>query len=372
MIDERFMREALALAARARPSPNPRVGCVIVADGEIVGRGYHRAAGLAHAEVDALADAGERALGATAYVTLEPCNHHGRTPPCTDALLAAGIRRVVIGVEDPNPHVLGRGADRLRAAGLEVVMGVEREAADALIASWRTWVLRGLPTVVMKVGMSLDGRIATRTRASRWITGEASRRDAHHLRARADAVLVGVGTVLTDDPMLTPREVDVPGAIPARVVLDTRLRTPLTSALVLTAHDAPVWILHAEDAPASRVQALRARGVETIAVSLDHERIGMREAMRALGARGVGEVLVEGGGSVHGSLLDAGLGDRLVAYVAMKLLGGRDAFPAIGGLGAGALSEARVLRGVRCEPMGEDLKITAEIEHVHGDHHGDR
>ncbi len=372
MSDERFMLEALALAGRSRPSPNPRVGCVLVADGVVVGRGFHRATGMAHAEVEALEDAGARARGATAYVTLEPCNHHGRTPPCTDALLAAGVRRVVVGIEDPNPHVVGRGADRLRAAGVEVVMGVAREEASALIASWRTAVLRGWPAVILKVGMSLDGRIATRTRASRWITTEASRLDAHGLRARADAVLVGVGTVLTDDPMLTPRGVDVPGALPARVVLDTRLRTPLTSALVATAHDAPVWVLHAEDAPAERASALRARGVETIAVALENERVGLRDALRALGARGVTEVLVEGGGSVHGAFLDAGLGDRLVAYVAMKILGGRDAFPAFGGLGAGVLDEARELRDARVERLGEDLKITAEIGHVHRHHHSDR
>lgn len=372
MSDAAFMREALALAASARPSPNPRVGCVIVRDGSIVGRGFHRRAGMAHAEVAALEDAAERAKGGTAYVTLEPCNHHGRTPPCTDALLRAGIARVVIGVADPNPHVTGRGADRLRAAGVEVVEDVESAACGAMIESWRVCVTRGYPLVVMKVAMTLDGRIATRSRASKWITGPEARRDGHLLRAHADAVLVGVGTVISDDPMLTPRDVPVVGALPARVVLDSRLRTPINSALVKTANEAPVWILHGHDAPKERATELRAHGVETIEIEIEDERVGLRAALRELAARGVTEVLVEGGGAVHGSLLDAGLGDKLVAYVAPKLFGGRDAFPAFGGVGAGAVEEARSVRDWRFEPLGSDLKITAEISDVHWDHHSDR
>lgn len=372
MTDEAFMREALALASQARPSPNPRVGCVIVRDGVIVGRGFHRRAGLAHAEVAALDDAGDRARGATAYVTLEPCNHHGRTPPCTDALLRAGVARVVLGSGDPNPHVEGRGKDRLRAEGVEVTEGVLERECSALVESWRTCVLRGFPLVIMKVAMTLDGRIATRTRQSKWITSEAARRDGHLLRARADAVLVGIGTVLTDDPMLTPRDVAVVGALPARVVLDSRLRTPTTSALARTANDAPVWVLHGPDAPAERAEALRAMGVECIEVPLEDDRLSLEHALRALAQRGVCEVLVEGGGAVHGGLLDAGLGDRLVAYLAPMMFGGRDAFPAIGGTGAGAIGDARALRDWRFEALGPDLKITAEISDVHRDHHSDR
>jgi diaminohydroxyphosphoribosylaminopyrimidine deaminase/5-amino-6-(5-phosphoribosylamino)uracil reductase len=371
-VDASFMREALALAQQARPSPNPRVGCVLVKDGVIVGRGLHRKAGMAHAEVAAIENAGALARGATAYVTLEPCNHHGRTPPCTDALLGAGIKRVVIGVADPNPHVTGRGADRLRAEGIEVVEGVESEACEALIESWKVCVTRGAPFVVMKVAMTLDGRIATRTRASKWITSEAARRDGHLLRAHADAVMIGVGTVLSDDPMLTPREVIVHGALPARVVLDSRLRTPTTSVLAKTANDAPVWVLHGPEAPSERREALRAMGVETIAVPLEDERIGLRAALRELAARGVTELLVEGGGAVHGALLDAGLGDRLVAYVAPKIFGGRDAFPAFGGIGASRVEDARALRAWRYEALGDDLKITAEMGDVYGNHHSDR
>jgi diaminohydroxyphosphoribosylaminopyrimidine deaminase/5-amino-6-(5-phosphoribosylamino)uracil reductase len=327
---------------------------------------------MAHAEVVALNDAGELAKGATAYVTLEPCNHHGRTPPCTDALLRAGIARVVIGVPDPNPHVTGRGADRLRAAGVEVVENVERAACSALIESWRVYITRGYPLVVMKVAMTLDGRIATRSGASKWITGPEARRDGHLLRAHADAVLVGVGTVLSDDPMLTPRQVPVMGALPARVVLDSRLRTPIDSALVRTANEAPVWLLHGSKAPKERAMALRARGVETIEIELENEHVGLRAALRALADRGVTEVLVEGGAAVHGALLDAGLGDKLVAYVAPKLFGGRDALPAFAGVGAGTVEQARSVRNWRFEMLGSDLKITAEIGDVHRDHHSDR
>ncbi len=370
--DAAFMRRAISLAWSAKPAPNPRVGSVVVRDGRVIGEARHVAVGHAHAEIAAMAAAGDATRGATVYVTLEPCNHYGRTPPCTEALLRAGVARVVIGVRDPNPRVQGGGFERLRDAGVDVVTGVESAACERLIRPWRKHVTTGLPYVLLKVGMSLDGRIATRLRESRWITSDASRRDAHAIRARVDAILVGIGTVLADDPLLTPRDVHVEGALPVRVVLDTHLRTPLDSNLVRTAHDAPVLVLHRDEAPEERRIALRAAGVETIAIPTREGHVALVDALRVLGERGIVELLVEGGGAVHGALFDEHLADGLLCYMAPMIIGGRDAFPAFGGLGAGRLDEAHRLHDVSVDRVGDDVRITAEIEHVHGHHHSGR
>lgn len=371
-VDSGWMKHAIALAERGKPSPNPRVGCVIVRDGTVVGEGWHEFAGGPHAEVAALKAAGDRARGASAYITLEPCNHHGRTPPCTEALIAMGVSRVVFGLNDPNPNVTGNGATSLVEAGISVTSGVEVASCESLVASWKTFVTRGVPQVILKVAMSMDGRIATHTRDSKWITNEEARHDAHRLRAHADAVLVGVGTVLSDDPLLTPRNVRVVGQLPARIVLDSQLRTPTTSMLAKTAHEARVWIFCAEDALASREVALRALGVEVFRVALENERIGLRQVLARLGERGIVEVLVEGGGAVHGSFLDARLGDQLVAYLAPILIGGRDAFGAFGGVGADKVSDAPTLRDCKIEPIGTNFKLTAELRDVHRNHSYDR
>jgi diaminohydroxyphosphoribosylaminopyrimidine deaminase/5-amino-6-(5-phosphoribosylamino)uracil reductase len=370
--DAHWMRRAIELAWSARPSPNPRVGSVVVRDGAVVGEGAHQLAGQDHAEIIALRGAGERAAGATAYITLEPHSFHGRTPPCTDALVAARVARVVLGVRDPNPRVSGRGIEQLRAAGVDVTIGVEQSACESLVRGWSKFVTRGTPFVVLKVGMSLDGRIATRTRESRWITGPEARRDGHVLRARADAVLVGVGTVLSDDPLLTPRNVPVAGRLPARIVLDTVLRTPLDAALVRSANDAPTWIVHADDADPARAAALTARGVETIAVPRREGHVSVVDALRRIAERGVIELLCEGGGAIHGAMLDARAADAVVCYVAPMIIGGRDAFAAFGGDGVQALVDAHRLRDVSVERIGADIRLSAEFEHVHRDHQSDR
>lgn len=370
--DRGWMQQAIALATQGKPSPNPRVGCVLVRDGTVVGEGWHEFAGGPHAEVSALKMAGERARGATAYVTLEPCNHHGRTPPCTEALIAAGIAQVVFGLNDPNPNVTGNGARRLTQAGIAVIAGVEVQGCEALVSSWKTYVMRGTPKVFLKVAMSMDGRIATRSRDSKWISNELAREDAHRLRAQADAILVGVGTVLADDPMLTPRNVSVPGKPPVRVVLDTQLRTPPTSMLAKTAHEAETWIFCGEDAPADRERALRAEGVTVSRVPLTDERIALKSMLKKLGERGIVELLVEGGGAVHGSFLDAGLGDALVAYMAPIIIGGRDAFGAFGGAGSDKVIDACKLDHCKIESIGNNFKLTAEMTHVHRHHSNDR
>ncbi len=321
-VDEKFMRRALDLGRKGDPSPNPHVGCVVVRGDEIVGEGHHELAGAAHAEVRALAAAGDRAAGATLYVTLEPCNHEGKTGPCVDAILAAGIARVVVGGEDPNPHVQGGGVDRLRAAGVDVEVGVLEEDARALVAPWRKYIVKGAAYLGVKLAVSLDGRVATRTGASRWITGSESRKRVHALRAGFDAVMVGINTVLADDPQLTVR--DVPGRSPIRVLIDSKLRLPVTARVVTTAAEVPTCVVTTDEAPEEPQRLLEDLGVSIIRVSATAEgRCEMAEVLRELAAREVVSVLCEGGAELTGTLLAARLVDELHVFVAPTLLGPR-------------------------------------------------
>lgn len=354
------MRRALEEARRGAPSPNPPVGAVVFRDGVAVGAGFHARAGDAHAEVVALREAGDRARGATLVVTLEPCNHHGRTPPCTEAILQAGVARVVYASADPNPHVDGGGAAWLRARGVEVIsgFGALQPEAEHLIAPWRTFITRGRPFVTLKLAMSLDGRIATRGGESRWITGAAARADGHALRAESDAVLVGSGTVLADDPRLTVRDAPVVRA-PTRVVVDSALRIPLDAALVRTAREVPTAVVTVRGRDA---RALADAGVTVLAVEAGATgRVDLHAALRALAGRGVVSVLCEGGGGLHGALVDAGLVDRVVAYVAPMVIGGAGATSAVAGLGAATLAEVTRFAWTRVARLGDDLRLEGEV-----------
>lgn len=321
--DERAMRRALALAARGLETtdPNPRVGCVITRGEAVVGEGWHARAGEAHAEIGALREAGERAAGATAYVTLEPCCHHGRTPPCADALVEARLARVVFAVRDPNPRVNGGGAARLAAAGIAVASGLLEADAAALNAGFLHRMRCGRPWVRLKTAASLDGRTALASGASRWITGEAARADVHHWRARSSAVLTGIGTVLADDPRLDVRRPQPLVRAPARVIVDTLLRTPPTARMF----DAPgqVIILHAASEGAVRAAGakLAARGARIEAVAAPGPRIDLAAAMRCLGELAMNELWVEAGPTLAGALLEAELVDEWLHYLAPKLLG---------------------------------------------------
>ena len=325
--DTRFMTLALRAARRGRTSPNPHVGAVVVKGSEVLAVGWHRRAGLPHAEVEALRKAGDAARGATVYVTLEPCNHYGRTPPCTDALLAAGVAEVVVGHLDPNPKVRG-SLRKLRAAGVRVRAGVCEAECRALIADFEKLVTTGMPYVTLKAAVTLDGKMATRTGDSKWITGERARRRAHQLRAQHDAILVGAGTVRADDPELTVRHVRGPD--PIRVVLDTRLETPPGARMLTSGSMAPTWIFHSGAAPAERAGPLRAAGAELIevrdatttatAAAARADQVSIEAVLRALGERGVMRLLVEGGPTVHGTLLDAGLADAAAIFVAPRFL----------------------------------------------------
>lgn len=357
--DHRYMAEALELAARGLTStrPNPRVGCVLVRDGAVVGRGFHHHAGGPHAEVVALGEAGSAAVGATAHVTLEPCNHHGRTPPCVDALIAARVARVVYACEDPNPLVAGQGAARLRAAGIAVDAGPQREAARTLNRGFFSRLERGRPWLTLKMGMSLDGKVALANGQSQWITGPAARADVQGLRARSCAVLTGIGTVLADDPALTVRDFryDLGGVPPLRVVLDAGLSLPPTARLFID--PAPVVVFTAST-DAARRAALAARGARIEQVPASADGLDLPRILGRLGELACNEVLVESGPRLAGALLRAGLVDEIVSYVAPRLLGagarGAFAWPDLE-----ALTQSPALEFVDVRRIGDDLRIVA-------------
>jgi len=363
--DARFMRRALELAEHGRglTSPNPMVGAVVVSGETIVGEGFHERAGGPHAEVLALEAAGARGRGATLYSTLEPCVHHGRTPPCAPAVIAAGIRRVVVALVDPNPLVAGRGLAVLREAGVEVVEATLAEAAERQNRAFTTAMRLGRPHVTLKAATTLDGRIADVQGESKWITGPGARAAAHRLRSEADAIVAGVGTVLRDDPALTVR-LDRPWPRePYRVVLDTGARTPADARLITAATPARALVIVGEHADAARMTALTAAGATVIPVEVRDDRIDLHAALAALAKREVRAVLVEGGGEVHGAFLDAALVDRVAFFVAPRLLGGRAATPAIGGAGSPLKSAARII-DVEVTRLGEDLLIEGDIERI--------
>lgn len=354
-----WMACALELAARAdfQTSPNPMVGALVVKDGSVVGSGYHHRAGLAHAEAAALDLAGPAARGSDLWVSLEPCCHRGRTGPCTQRIIDAGVRRVHVATQDPNPRVAGRGIAALREAGLEVETGAREEEARRLIEPYAVWVTTGLPFISIKVAMSLDGRIATGSRQSQWITSEEARAEAHRLRHAHDAVLVGSRTVLADDPALTARFSYEQGRQPWRVVLDGRLRTPAGSRLLSTA-GGPV-VIFTTPASARRRGPLELAGARVIPVHAAQGRPSIRESLARLGRMGVVSVLVEGGPTVLASLQAERLGNRLVVFMAPTVLGGRRAPGPFGGVGAGLLSEGWAWRFTELSRVGPDLCIEA-------------
>ncbi|MDE2514600.1 MAG: bifunctional diaminohydroxyphosphoribosylaminopyrimidine deaminase/5-amino-6-(5-phosphoribosylamino)uracil reductase RibD [Rhodospirillales bacterium] len=351
------MAAALALARRHRGEtwPNPSVGCVIVsAAGRVVGRGATAPGGRPHAEPQALAMAGAAARGGCAYVTLEPCCHTGQTPPCTKALIEAGIARVVIGAEDPDPRVSGGGAAALRASGIAVETGVLAGEAAAAIAGFASRIRRARPLVTLKLASTLDGRIATRAGESRWITGAEARRAAHALRGEHDAVMVGVGTVLADDPDLTCR---IPGyrrRPVVRILADSHLRTPLTARLLVTAREAPSWFLCRADTDRARSLAFSEAGAEIIAVKPAEMGIDPAAALAALAARGINQILVEGGGQLAAALLRADLVDRLAWFHAPAVMGG-DGWPAAAAFGADRLAGMAHFRRIATRALGADL-----------------
>jgi diaminohydroxyphosphoribosylaminopyrimidine deaminase / 5-amino-6-(5-phosphoribosylamino)uracil reductase len=377
MTDLDYMKEALRLAAegRGQVSPNPLVGAVVVKEGRIIGRGLHRYAELKHAEVNALEEADEEARGATLYLNLEPCCHHGRTPPCTDAVLRSGVSRVVAAMADPNPQVAGHGFEILRSAGIEIDVGLCEREARRLNEKFIKFITSGRPFVHLKVAMTLDGKIATRSGRSRWITGEVSRERSHMLRSEYDAILVGVGTVITDDPELTARpsmkedeKKDQRHRPLLRVVLDGRLRTPLDSRLLAAREAGPVLIFADEESAVAeqddrtvfqnRLSEYKRLGAEVIFSSSAMGRVSLELLLDELGSRKASSLIVEGGSDVSGQFLNSRLIDKVTFFIAPKLIGGRQAVPAIGGEGFETLEQAIELEEVSVAGSGRDIEIT--------------
>ena len=362
------MRAALALARRGLGAvwPNPAVGCVLVREdkqGRVVGRGWTQPRGRPHAESEALRRAGhERARNATAYITLEPCDHSGETPPCSQALAAAGVRRAVIAIEDPDPRVNGRGIARLAAAGIAVSTGLLEDEASRLNAGFFTRIRQGRPLITLKAATTLDGRIATRTGASQWITGETARAQAHRLRAEHDAILIGIGTALADSPRLTCRLPGLEQRSPVRIVADSRLRLPVDSPLVGTARQTPTWVITIKGFEAGKRDALAERGVTVIEADpgpADRPDVGWMAA--ELGRRGLTRVLVEGGGELAAELLHAHLVDRLAWFRAPRLIGG-DGVPVAAALGIDDLAQAPEFTRTAVLPAGSDVLEIYETE----------
>ena len=359
---EDYMARALDLARRAegRTRPNPTVGSVIVRDGVIVGEGFHPEAGQPHAEIFALRQAGEKARGADLYVTLEPCSHQGRTGPCVEAVIAAGIGRVFVGTQDPNPLVGGRGVAALDEAGIPVQVGILESECRRLIAPFAKHVSTGLPFVILKSAITLDGKTATSTGDSKWISGPDSREQVHRLRDRVDAVMVGIGTVLDDDPRLTTR---LPGGgrNALRVVVDSRLRIPEEAAVLSVPSEAATLVVTTGAAAPDKVARLREKGAEVLQVAGRNGRVDTAALMSELGSRGIQSVLLEGGSELSSSLLLAGLIDRVMIFVAPVLIGGDDGKGLFAGQGATRIADALRLNDIRVSRFGDDVLIEGEV-----------
>jgi diaminohydroxyphosphoribosylaminopyrimidine deaminase/5-amino-6-(5-phosphoribosylamino)uracil reductase len=361
--DVQYMQQALTLAQEGAGyvSPNPLVGCVIVKDGQVVGRGYHQRFGGPHAEAHALQEAGSRAHGATLYVNLEPCSHTGKTPPCADAVVQAGISRVVVALRDPNPLVAGGGLARLQQAGIAITLEVCEAAARQLNEAFLKHVTTQCPFVTLKCAISLDGKIATRTGASRWITGDLARAEVHRLRHATDAILVGIGTVLQDDPLLTTRLPDRRGVHALRVIVDSTLRLPLQAHVAQVAPDCRTLVATTDRAPAERQRQLQAQGIEIVALpAYDDGRVDLEVLLRQLGTRGVASVLVEGGATLSATLLRRRLVDKVLFFVAPKIIGG-DGISVIGACGVESMEQVVRLRDLTWQPLGADVVLQAYL-----------
>ncbi len=362
--DEQLMARALAVAKQGEPSPNPHVGCVIAyvsgKEPVLIAEAHHDEVGKDHAELAALKAAGDQAKGATVYVSLEPCNHDGRTAPCVDALIAAGVARVVIGCRDPNPNVLGGGVEKLVAAGIQVDVGVLGDQAKRLIEPWEKFITTGRSFLALKLALSLDGRIATKTGDSKWITSKESRAFSHELRAQSDAVMVGINTIMTDDPRLTVR--NAAGRNPIRIVVDSKLRLPLDRNVVKTARDVPTCVLTTQDVETDHERALADAGLNIIKLPPTAEgRCDMNAVLHELAKREVVSVLCEGGAELAGSLLAGRLIDRMYAFVAPLLLGPRGRAGAVDWAGPDSISGAPRIQNPKWELHGNDALVSGRI-----------
>jgi diaminohydroxyphosphoribosylaminopyrimidine deaminase/5-amino-6-(5-phosphoribosylamino)uracil reductase len=363
---EKFMKAALGYARKGlgKTSPNPAVGAVIVRKGRVVAAGFHRRAGEAHAEVEALNQLkGKARQGDTLYVTLEPCNHFGRTPPCTEAILEKGVRKVVVGMRDPNPSVTGGGCDYLSGHGVEVVTGVLEEECRRLNDWFVTYVSKGRPFVIAKIAMTLDGWTATSTGNSRWVTNERSRQWVHRLRSQVDAVMVGVGTVTADDPLLNTRLTEGRGRAPVRVIVDTHLSIPMNARVLRLPGDSETLIAVSKNLATRRLKKLHGKKVTFLMCPEKEERIDLRALMGILGKRSIASVLLEGGATLMGAMIRERLVDKFCIFKAPKILGGSDGRPMALGKGPSRMDQSIVLKDTRIRRFGEDVLITGYPEY---------
>lgn len=359
--DERWMKRVLRLAemGRGRTSPNPMVGAILVKDGEVAGEGYHAKAGEAHAEIIALQQAREEARGAVLYLNLEPCTHYGKTPPCAPRVIESGVKRVVIGMEDPNPLVKGKGIEILRRADLDVEVGILEKECQRLNEAFCKYILKKEPFVILKVAATVDGKLATRNGDSKWISGEASRRFVHKLRDQVDGVLVGIGTVLKDDPQLTARIRG--GRDPYRIVLDSRLKIPEEAKVIGTSPSKTI-IAATEFAPKDKIEKLEKRGVQILILDSQEGKINLKSCLSKLGEIGMMSLMVEGGSQINGSFLDEGLIDKLLLFLSPKLIGDHQALGIFGGRGVSSLEEAVALKEMKTRRVGEDILLEGYLE----------
>lgn len=360
--DQDFMKMALDLAASAlgKTNPNPVVGAVLVKDGMIVGSGLHRKAGEPHAEVHAFNMAGDHAKGATLYVTLEPCSHYGKTPPCALLVSKSGVKRVVVATEDPNPMVAGRGINIIRESGIEVEVGILKKEAQSLNERFIHNMIHEKPFVISKVAMTLDGKIATYNGHSQWITSEAARKEVHLLRNDVDAILVGVGTVLADNPRLTTR-LDIPSKNPIRIILDSNLRTPL-HANITHCHDARTIIITSMNSDQNKALELEEKGVEILRVSSHEGKLNLDDMLKQLYEKGITDILLEGGSDVNASFMRQGFIQKYIVYIAPKLAGGANSYTPFRGKDIEDINESVPLIFTKTEMVGPDIKITAYPE----------
>jgi diaminohydroxyphosphoribosylaminopyrimidine deaminase/5-amino-6-(5-phosphoribosylamino)uracil reductase len=361
MDDEKWMKRALRLAekGRGRTSPNPMVGAILVKDDKLVGEGYHAKAGEAHAEIIALQRAREEARGAILYLNLEPCTHYGKTPPCAPQVVEAGVKRVVVGMEDPNPLVKGKGIEILRSAGLDVEVGILDKECRRLNEAFCKYILKKEPFVILKAAATLDGKIATRNGDSKWISGETSRRFLHKLRSQVDGVLVGIGTVLKDDPLLTARVRG--GRDPYRIVLDSRLKISEAARVIGTLPSKAI-VATTELAPEDKIERLGKRGARILTLDSKEGRVNLKSCLSKLGEIGMMSLLVEGGSQVNGSFLDEGLIDKLLLFLSPKLIGDNQALGIFGGSGVSNLQEAIPLKEINARRIGEDILLEGYLE----------
>lgn len=369
-MNEKYMRQAieLALKAKGETSPNPMVGAVIIKEGKVIGEGYHKKAGTPHAEINALNAAGKNAKGGIMYVNLEPCCHQGRTPPCTKSLIKSGLKRVVVGMTDPNPLVLGKGIKELKEGGVQVSAGLLEKECKRLNEVYIKYITTGMPFVLLKVAMSLDGKIATSLRESKWITGKSSREQAHKLRDAVDAVMVGIGTILQDNPNLTVALKRKRGKNPIRIIVDSNLRIPIdANVLKVFSHTSrsskpEIIIATTKRADTKKLNSLMEKGIDVMITEDDSQRVNLLKLMYELGKLGITNLLIEGGSELNSSALKSGIVDKVIFFIAPRIIGGKDGIPAVGGRGIEKLEDSLNISEVTLDKIGSDIVVEGYLK----------